>query len=151
MQKKSDEYFIKKALREAEKALRIGEVPVGAIVVREGKIISRGHNIREKKKDLFGHAELVALRRAVKVLRDWRLQGSTLYVTLEPCAMCAGAILQSRVQRVVFGAYDLEAGAGGSVLNLLDFPGMRERSLVCGGVLEEECKAILQRFFRRDG
>lgn len=143
------EVFMKEALKEARIALDKGEVPVGAVVVLKGEIVGRGHNIREQSYDPTAHAEILALRDAAKRLKGWRLEGATLYVTLEPCPMCAGALIQSRIERVVYGADDPKAGSAGSLLNLLQFPGFNHSVKITGGVLEEECSEILQRFFRQ--
>lgn len=137
------------ALKEARIALDKGEVPVGAIVVLNGKIIGRGHNLREDSNDPTAHAEIIAIREAARQLQGWRLQGATLYVTLEPCPMCAGALLQSKVERVVYGADDYKAGSAGSLLNILQFPGFNHQVKIIGGVLADESKEILQDFFRK--
>src|SRR5215468_10680651 len=129
-----DEYFMREALRQALKANKADEVPVGAVVVRAGKIIGRAHNQVELLKDATAHAEMVALTQADGVLGDWRLTDCTLYVTKEPCPMCAGAIVHTRLARVVYGAADPKAGAAGSALNLLDFPGLNHRCEITSGV-----------------
>ncbi|MCL5037440.1 MAG: tRNA adenosine(34) deaminase TadA [Chloroflexi bacterium] len=149
--KNIDESFMRAALEQAEKAFAEDEVPVGAVVVENGEIIGRGRNHRESGRDVAGHAEISALRAAAETRGDWRLPGCTIYVTLEPCAMCAGAIIEARVERAVFGAKDENKGAAGSVLNLLDYPGAGSGIPVTGGVLEEECCRLLKEFFRRDG
>ena len=136
------------ALQEAHDAAAEGEVPVGAIVVIEGRLISSGHNQSIRDRDPSGHAEIIALRKACSRENNYRLPGATLYVTLEPCAMCIGAIVQARVSRLVFGAYDLKAGAVGSVIDLTDSPAFNHRFEVNGGVLAEECGALLSDFFR---
>ncbi|MBO8127839.1 MAG: nucleoside deaminase [Peptococcaceae bacterium] len=136
------------ALKEARKAYTLGEVPVGAVVVRDDKIIARGHNLRETTKDAAAHAEMLAMRQAAGVLGDWRLEGVTVYITLEPCPMCAGALVQFRVPRLVFGAYDPKAGAAGTVVDLLRDERFNHQVEVIPGVLEEECRAILQQFFK---
>jgi len=143
------EKYMREALAEAEKAAALGEVPVGAVVVYQGKIIGRGHNLRETKPDPTAHAEIRALQEAARTLGGWRLAGCTLYVTLEPCPMCAGALLQSRIDRVVYGADDPKAGSAGSLLNLLQFPGFNHSVKITGGVLEKECQEILRRFFQQ--
>lgn len=143
------EFYMNEALKEARIALDKGEVPVGAIVVLNGKIIGRGHNLREDSNDPTAHAEIIALREAARQLQGWRLQGATLYVTLEPCPMCAGALLQSKVERVVYGADDYKAGSAGSLLNILQFPGFNHQVKIIGGVLADESKEILQVFFRK--
>jgi tRNA(adenine34) deaminase len=136
------------ALREAAKAAGRGEVPIGAVIVRDGKIIGRGHNLRESKADPTAHAELIAIRKAAAKSGGWRLTGSSLYVTLEPCIMCMGAILLSRIQRVVFGCYDPKGGAAGSLYDLSDDRRLNHRVELVPGVLEEECGSILSGFFR---
>jgi tRNA(adenine34) deaminase len=145
---KNHEFYMKEALLEARKALLLGEVPVGAVVVSEGKILGRGHNRRETEMDPTAHAEIQALRDAGRKQGSWRLSGATLYVTLEPCPMCAGALLQSRAERVVYGADDPKAGSAGSLLNILQFPGFNHQVKITGGVLAEECQRLLQDFFR---
>ena len=143
------EFFMREALTEAKKALEKGEVPIGAVVVLDGEIIGRGHNLRETEDDPTAHAEIVALREAGKNKKGWRLTGATLYVTLEPCPMCAGAMLLSRIHRVVYGADDPKAGAAGSLLNILQFPGFNHEVKIIGGVLAEEASELLQEFFRQ--
>ncbi|RDV84596.1 tRNA adenosine(34) deaminase TadA [Ammonifex thiophilus] len=156
-EKDQHERFMREALGEAEKAYALGEVPVGAVAVLNGEIIGRGHNLRETLKDATAHAEILALREAAKKIGDWRLEEVTLYTTLEPCPMCAGALIQFRVKRVVFGAFDPKAGAAGSVVDLLRDPRFNHQVEVVGGVLAEESGALLRRFFqelraeRRDG
>jgi tRNA(adenine34) deaminase len=135
------------ALAEAEAALLSGEVPVGAVVVAGGEIIARGHNRTETDNDPSAHAEIVALREAGRRTRNYRLSGATLYVTLEPCAMCMGALVQARVERLVFGAYDPKAGAAGSAIDLSDSPSFNHGFEINGGVLAEECGALLKTFF----
>jgi tRNA(adenine34) deaminase len=136
------------ALALAERAAAQGEVPVGAVAVHQGKVVGEAHNLRESQKDPFAHAEVLALAQASRALRAWRLTGVTLYVTLEPCAMCAGAIIQGRVDRVVFGASDPKAGAVGSLYNLLADERHNHRPAVEGGFLAEESSAQLSAFFR---
>src|SRR2546429_1443027 len=143
----SDHYFMGEALRQARRALEAEEVPVGAVVVREGRIIARAFNQVELLKDAPAHAEMLALTQAEQVVGDWRLTDCTLYVTKEPCPMCAGAIVHVRLARVVFGASDLKAGAAGSVLNLLQFPTLNHRCAITAGVREAECRALPQNFF----
>ncbi|MDQ3675902.1 MAG: tRNA adenosine(34) deaminase TadA [Actinomycetota bacterium] len=142
-----DEYFMRLALREAEAALDHDDVPIGAVVVREGEVIGAAHNERELRQDPTAHAELLALREASRALESWRVLDSVLYVTLEPCAMCAGAIVLARVARVVFGTVDPKAGAAGSVLNILAEPRLNHRTDVAGGLLAAECSALLTAFF----
>lgn len=143
------EQYMREALLEAQRACEEGEIPVGAVVVRENNIIARAHNTRERNHDPLGHAELSALSMAAEALGGWRLDDCDLYVTLEPCPMCAGAILNARLRRVYFGAYDEVMGAVGSKFNL--FYDYRWPTLVhfAGGILEEDCRAVLQSFFRR--
>lgn len=143
------ERFMKAALEEARIALAKGEVPVGAVIVLEGEIIGHGHNQRETENDPTAHAEILALREAGKRLKGWRLQGATLYVTLEPCPMCAGALLLSRIERVVYGIDDPKAGSAGSLINILQFPGFNHNVKITSGILAEECKELLQSFFRK--
>ena len=143
----SSDLWMEEALREARAALAEGEIPVGAVLVREGRILGRGRNRRALRGDPFAHAEMEALREACEALGAWRFDGATLYVTLEPCPMCAGAILNARVSRVYFGARDREMGACGGVMNLFmeDFP---HPPALVGGVLEAECAQVLREFFR---
>ena len=140
--------FMKQALRQAQKAYGLGEVPVGAIVVRHGIIVSRAYNARETAKDALGHAELSAIRKACKKLGGWRLWECELYVTLEPCVMCAGAIINSRIRHVYYGASDPKAGAFGSVLDINALP-LNHHPAVTAGIMEDECSALLRDFFRR--
>jgi tRNA(adenine34) deaminase len=142
-----DEYFMRLALREAEQALEHDDVPIGAVVVRESEVIGAGHNEREVRQDPTAHAEIVALREAARALGSWRVLDAVLYVTLEPCAMCAGAIVLARVPRVVYGASDPKAGAAGSVLDVLAEPRLNHRPEVAAGLLGEECGALLSQFF----
>jgi len=143
----SDHYFMGEALRQAMKAYEAGEVPVGAVVVREGRIIARAFNQVETLKDATAHAEMLALTQAEEAVGDWRLTDCTLYVTKEPCPMCAGAVVHVRLARVVFGANDPKAGAAGSALNLLEFPSLNHTCQITGEVREAECRALLQNFF----
>ena len=142
----SDIIFMKKALDEARLAFEKGEVPIGAVIVRDGEVIAAAHNLRETDRSATAHAELLAIQKACEVLGGWRLSGCELYVTLEPCPMCAGAIINSRIDRVIFGSKDEKAGACGSVMNLFaaDF---NHRPKLTVGVLEEECSSILKEFF----
>ncbi len=144
-----DEYFMHEALRLANKAAMAGEVPIGAVVVREGKIIARAYNQVELLKDATAHAEMLALTQAEAAVGDWRLIDCDLYVTKEPCAMCAGALVHTRVRRVIFGCADPAAGAAGSVVNLLQMPTLNHRCDIAVGVLENECASILKDFFRQ--
>ncbi len=142
-----DEYYMGLALEEAKAAFLEGEVPIGAVIVRDGKVIARAHNLRELSKNAIAHAEILAIQRACDFLGGWRLTRSTLYVTIEPCPMCAGAILQSRIERVVIGAMDAKAGACGSIVNLLNHSAFNHQSEIKTGVLEADCKKIMQDFF----
>jgi tRNA(adenine34) deaminase len=143
----SDDYFMGEALRQAARADAAGEVPVGAVIVREGRIIARAFNQVEQLKDATAHAEMLALTQAEEIVGDWRLTECTLYVTKEPCPMCAGAIVHTRVARVVFGAGDPKAGAAGGAVNLLQFPTLNHRCEITGGVREADCRRLLQNFF----
>jgi tRNA(adenine34) deaminase len=143
----SDHYFMGEALRQAAKAYEAAEVPIGAVVVREGRIIARAFNQIELLKDATAHAEMLALTQAEEAMGDWRLTDCTLYVTKEPCPMCAGAMVHVRLARVVYGASDAKAGAAGSVLNLLQFPTLNHRCEITTGVREPECRALLRTFF----
>jgi tRNA(adenine34) deaminase len=142
-----DEFFMRLAIAEAERALVHDDVPIGAVVVHDGAVIGAGHNERELRQDPTAHAEAIALRAAAAALGSWRVLDSTLYVTLEPCAMCAGAIVLARVPRVVFGCPDPKAGAAGSVLDVLAEPRLNHRPAVTGGILAGECAALLTGFF----
>jgi tRNA(adenine34) deaminase len=144
-----DDYFMREALRQAQKAYTADEVPVGAVVVREGKTIARAHNQVELLKDGTAHAEMLALTQAEAAVGDWRLTDCDLYVTKEPCAMCAGAVVHTRIRRVIFGCADPTAGAAGSVMNLLQLQSLNHRCQITSGVLQNECAAILQDFFRK--
>lgn len=143
-----DERFMKEALRQAKKAAAIEEVPIGCVIVYDGKIIARGYNQRNKKGSTLAHAEILAIQKASRVLGDWRLEGCTMYVTLEPCPMCAGAIVQARMDRIVIGAMNAKAGCAGSVINLLQMEGFNHRAAIESGVLGKECSAMLSDFFR---
>jgi len=143
----SDHYFMGEALRQAAKAYEAEEVPVGAVIVREGRIIARAFNQVELLKDATAHAEMLALTQAEQAVGDWRLTDCTLYVTKEPCPMCAGAIVHVRLARVVFGASDPKGGAAGSAMNLLQFPTLNHRSEITSGVREAECRMLLKSFF----
>jgi tRNA(adenine34) deaminase len=146
---RNDEYFMREALRQARKAYDADEVPVGAIVVRGDKIIARAHNQVELLKDATAHAEMLALTQAEAAVGDWRLIDCELYVTKEPCPMCAGALIHTRVRRVIFGCADPASGAAGSVVNLLQMPTLNHRCDIAVGILENECAAILKDFFRQ--
>jgi len=143
----SDDYFMREALRQAARAMEADEVPIGAVIVREGRIIARAFNQVEALKDATAHAEMLALTQAQEIAGDWRLTDCTLYATKEPCPMCAGAIVHTRLARLVFGAADPKGGAAGSALNLLQFPTLNHRCEITGGVREPECRALLKDFF----
>ncbi|WP_458411446.1 tRNA adenosine(34) deaminase TadA [Schinkia sp. CFF1] len=144
-----DEQFMKAAINEAKKAEAIGEVPIGAVIVKDGVIISSAYNVRESEQRSVAHAELLAIDEACKQLGTWRLSGTTLYVTLEPCPMCAGAIVLSRVDRVVYGAKDPKGGCAGTLMNLLEDDRFNHVAEVTSGVLESECAALLSNFFKQ--
>jgi len=144
----SDQFFMGEALRQARRAYEADEVPVGAVIVRDGQVIARAYNQVELLKDATAHAEMLVLTQAEAALGDWRLTDCTLYVTKEPCPMCAGAIVHTRLRRVVFGAPDPKGGAAGSALNLLNFPTLNHRCEITSGVCLEECRALLLDFFR---
>lgn len=141
-EKKMDERFMREAIRQARKAGALMEVPIGCVIVYEGKIIARGYNRRNTDKNTISHAELNAIRKASKKLGDWRLEGCTMYITLEPCQMCAGAIVQARVSRVVIGSMNPKAGCAGSILNLLEMEQFNHQVEVTRGVLQEECSQL---------
>ena len=147
-EKKIDERFMREAIRQARKAGALMEVPIGCVIVYEGKIIARGYNRRNTDKNTLAHAEITAINRASKKLGDWRLEGCTMYVTLEPCQMCAGALVQSRIDEVVIGSMNPKAGCAGSVLNLLEVEGFNHKVKITRGVLEEECSTMLSDFFK---
>ena len=138
---------MKAALAEAKKAYAKGEIPIGAVVVYQNKIIARGHNLREKKQSVLEHAELVAIKKANQKVGSWRLEECDLYVTLEPCPMCAGAIIQSRIKNLYFGAYDLKTGAAGSVLSLFNYR-FNHLVNVVGGIMQDDCSSIIKDFFK---
>lgn len=143
----SDEKFMRAAIREAKKAYALGEVPIGCVLVADGKIIARGYNRRTTDHNTLSHAETNAIRKASKKTGDWRLEQCTLYVTLEPCQMCAGAIVQARIPKVVIGTMNPKAGCAGSLLNLLQFPAFNHQVEIEKDVLQEECSALLTDFF----
>ena len=145
---KDDGYWMGKALAQAERAARLGEVPIGAVLVRDGRVIGRGCNRREGKNDPSAHAEMIAIRQAAARLGAWRLTGTTLYVTLEPCPMCMGAIILARIERLVFGCLDPKAGAAGSLYNLATDSRFNHQVAVAAGVMAAECSALLSDFFR---
>lgn len=141
------EKYMKEAMKQAKKAAALGEVPIGCVIVHEGKVIGRGYNRRNTDKSTLSHAEITAIKRASRALADWRLEDCTLYVTLEPCQMCAGAIVQARITETVIGAMNPKAGCGGSILNILEMPEFNHQVIVRRGILEDECAAILKNFF----
>lgn len=149
MEQSIDELFMKEAIKEAEKALEKREVPIGAVIVKDGEIIARGHNIRETSQRSITHAEILAIDEACEKLGSWRLEDTTLYVTLEPCPMCAGAIIQSRIKKVVYGAKDPKAGCAGTLMNLLNDNRFNHQTDVELGILEEECGVMLSTFFKQ--
>ncbi len=142
------ERFMKEAIRLAKKAYALEEVPIGCVIVRDGKIIARGYNRRNTDKTALAHAEIAAIKKACRVVGDWRLEGCSMYVTLEPCQMCAGAIVQSRLTEVIIGCMNPKAGCAGSILNLLEMDQFNHQVQVKRGVMEEECSAMLSGFFR---
>lgn len=142
-----DEKYMKAAIREAKKAYSLGEVPIGCVIVYDGKIIGRGYNRRKTDKNTLSHAELTAIKKASKVIGDWRLEGCTMYVTLEPCQMCAGAIVQGRVDKVVIGCMSPKSGCAGSIINILQMSEFNHQVEIEKGVLEEECSRMVSEFF----
>ena len=144
-----DEKYMKEAIKQAKKAYKIDEVPIGCVIVYEGKIIARGYNRRNTDKTTLAHAEISAIKKAARVLGDWRLEGCTIYVTLEPCQMCAGAIVQARADRVVIGCMNPKAGCAGSVINLLQMKQFNHQTELAKGICEEECSTILSEFFKK--
>ena len=145
--KSVEEKYMKEALKQAKKAYALGEVPIGCVIVHEGKIIGRGYNRRNTDKNTQAHAEITAINKASKVIGDWRLEECTLYVTLEPCQMCAGAIVQARIPEVVMGCMNPKAGCAGSILNILEMPQFNHQVKVTRGILEAECSQMLKTFF----
>ncbi len=143
-----DEKYMKEAIKQAKKAYSLGEVPIGCVIVYEDKIIGRGYNRRNTDKNTLAHAEITAINKASRKMGDWRLEGCTLYVTLEPCQMCAGAIVQARITEVVMGSMNPKAGCGGSILNILEMPQFNHQVIVRRGVLEETCSSMLTAFFK---
>lgn len=144
----TDEKYMREALKQAKKAYAIGEVPIGCIVVHKDKIIGRGYNKRNTKKTTLAHAELVAIERASKIMGDWRLEDCDMYVTLEPCQMCSGALVQARIRKVVIGTMNPKAGCAGSILNLLQMEEFNHQVEIETGIMESECTDILQEFFK---
>ena len=143
-----DSHYMKLALVEARKAFDLGEVPIGAVLVIDGQVVASGHNMREQWHDATAHAEIIAIREACRSLKRWRLTGATLYVTIEPCPMCAGALVMSRVDRLVYGSPDYKAGAVESLFNVVANPALNHRLAVTAGVLADECSGIMKEFFR---
>lgn len=144
----TDEKYMREAIKQARKAAKIDEVPIGCVIVYDDKIIARGYNRRNTDKSTLAHAEIIAIRKAAKVIGDWRLEDCTMYITLEPCPMCAGAIVQARIPRVVVGAMNPKAGCAGSVINLLQMYGFNHKAELTSGVLVDECRTMLQDFFK---
>lgn len=147
--RKKDEKYMKEAIRQAKKAYALGEVPIGCVIVYQDKIIGRGYNRRTIDKNTLAHAEMIAIRKASKRMNDWRLEGCTMYVTLEPCQMCAGALVQARIDKVVIGCMNPKAGCAGSILNLLEMAQFNHQVKVTRNVLQEECSEMLKDFFRQ--
>ena len=145
---RTHEKFMREAIRQAKKAYALDEVPIGCVIVQDGKIIARGYNRRNTDKNTLSHAELIAIRKAAKKTGDWRLEGCTMYITLEPCQMCAGAMVQARLTEAVIGSMNPKAGCAGSVLNILEMPQFNHQVQVTRGVLETECSEMLSQFFR---
>lgn len=146
--KSIQEKYMKEALKQAKKAYALGEVPIGCVIVYQGKIIGRGYNRRNTDKSTLSHAEIIAIKKASKWIGDWRLEDCTIYITLEPCQMCAGAIIQARIPEVVMGCMNPKAGCGGSVLDILEMPMFNHQAQVTRGVLEQECGDMLRMFFK---
>ena len=145
---KNDEFYMKKAIKQAQKAALIDEVPVGAVIVKDGKVIASAYNTRESKKDALGHAEINVIKKANKKLNAWRLDGCTIYVTVEPCIMCAGALIQARVDRIVYGTEDFKGGAFGSSIDILETKNINHHPEVISGVLRDECSEIIKEYFK---
>lgn len=148
MQLTEDEAYMKEAIRQAKKAWKLQEVPIGCVIVKDGKILARAYNRRNTDKNTLAHAELLAIRKASRAVGDWRLEECTMYITLEPCQMCAGAIVQARIPRVVIGSRNPKAGCAGSILNLLQVPAFNHQVEITEQVLEEECSSLLKNFFK---
>ena len=147
--KAEDEKYMKEAIKQAKKAAKIGDVPIGCVLVKDGEIIARGYNRRNADKTVLSHAEVTSIKRACKKEGDWRLEECTMYITLEPCQMCAGAIVQARIPRVVIGCRNPKAGCAGSILNLLNVPAFNHQVELTEGILQEECSTLLKEFFRK--
>ena len=148
MKQSDDERYMREALKQAKKAYALGEVPIGCVIVHDGKIIGRGYNRRNTDKSTLSHAEIIAIKKASKAVGDWRLEECTLYVTLEPCQMCAGAIVQARIPKVVMACMNPKAGCAGSVLNILDMPAFNHQVEAVRGILAQECETLLKTFFK---
>lgn len=144
----TDEKYMKEAIKQAKKAYALGEVPIGCVIVYQDKIIARGYNRRNTDKNTLAHAEITAINKASKKMKDWRLEGCTMYVTLEPCQMCAGAIVQARIDEVVMGSMNPKAGCGGSILNILEMPQFNHQVRVKRGIMEDACSEMLTSFFK---
>lgn len=144
-----DERYMREAIRQAKKAALIGDVPIGCVIVYEGKIIARGYNRRNKDKTTLAHAELIAIKKASKIIGDWRLEDCTMYVTLEPCQMCAGAIVQARIPKVVAGCMNPKAGCAGSIIDMFHVDKFNHKVEFSYGIMEDECRALMQDFFRK--
>ena len=144
----TDEKYMKQAIKQAKKAYALGEVPIGCVIVYQNEIIARGYNRRTIDKSTLAHAEMIAIKKAAKKMDDWRLEGCTMYVTLEPCQMCSGAIIQSRMDRVVIGCMNPKAGCAGSILNLLQMEAFNHQAELATGILEDECSQLMKQFFR---
>lgn len=142
-----EELYMRTALKQAEEALAAGEIPIGAVAVYEDQIIAIARNEKEQRQDATAHAEMLVMQRAAQNLQRWRLEGVTIYCTLEPCPMCAGAMVNTRIKRLVYGSRDEKAGAAGSVIDLVRYPGLNHQAEVVGGILEEECTGLLKKFF----
>lgn len=147
LKREEKDFFMREAIREAMKAETMGEVPIGAVVVKDGEVIGRGHNLRESSKNATTHAEMLAIQEANKTLNNWRLENCQLYVTLEPCAMCSGAIILSRIEEVYYGPSDFKGGTAGTLMNLLEDKRFNHQAYVEGGILENECRELLTNFF----
>ena len=148
MKQSDDERYMREALKQAKKAYALGEVPIGCVIVHDGKMIGRGYNRRNTDKSTLSHAEIIAIKKASKAVGDWRLEECTLYVTLEPCQMCAGAIVQARIPKVVMACMNPKAGCAGSVLNILDMPAFNHQVEAVRGILAQECETLLKTFFK---
>lgn len=148
-EEKLHEYYMSEAIREAQEAMESGEVPIGCVITYKGQIIGRGHNLRNSKKNPLCHAEISAIDEAAEFINDWRLEECTLYVTVEPCPMCAGAIVQARIPTVVFGTRNTKAGCAGSILNILDEPRFNHQVKIIEGILREECAKPMSEFFKQ--